>query len=64
VDNQTFFAFCSPARPEDTTRFQAYGHTSVLDPWGKILGDSDHEETIVYADIDLNLIDQVRTQIP
>lgn len=64
LDNQTFFAFCSPARPEDTTRFQAYGHSSVVDPWGKVIEDSEHEETIIYADIDLNLIDQSRASIP
>lgn len=37
VDNQAFFAFCSPARPDDETRFQPYGHSLILDPWGKTL---------------------------
>mmetsp|Transcript_11834 Transcript_11834/g.13454 ORF Transcript_11834/g.13454 Transcript_11834/m.13454 type:complete len:118 (+) Transcript_11834:565-918(+) len=64
LDNQAFFAFCSPARPDDEKRYQPYGHSSVLDPWGKVIADSEHEETIVYSDIDLNLVSECRSQIP
>lgn len=64
VDNQAYFAFCSPARPEDTTRYQTYGHSCILDPWGKILSECDHTEEIIYSDIDLGVIDQCRSQIP
>lgn len=64
LDNQSYFAFCSPARPEDTTRYQCYGYSSVIDPWGKIVDEGDSEESIIYADIDLNMVDQCRAQIP
>ena len=64
LDNQVFFALCSPARPADETRYQAYGHSSILNPWGKVIADSEHEETIVYSEIDLSMINECRNQIP
>ena len=64
VDNQIFIGLCSPARPDDESRYQAYGHSCVLDPWGKVLEECEHEEDVIYADIDLGIIDESRTQIP
>lgn len=64
LDNQAYFAFCSPARPEDESRYQAYGHSSVVDPWGKIISECDIKEEILYTDIDLSVVDQCRAQIP
>ena len=57
LDNQAYFAFASSARPVDNPElYQPYGHSSIVDPWGKIIADSDHEETIVYSDIDMNTV--------
>lgn len=33
----------------------------MIDPWGKIIANSELEETITWANIDLNEIDNVRT---
>lgn len=64
LDNQIFIGLCSPARPEDETRYQAYGHSCICDPWGKVLEECEHEEEIIYADIDLSVMDECRSQIP
>jgi omega-amidase len=65
LDNQVYFAFCSPARNiDDATSYQAYGHSSVVNPWGKVLADTEHDETIVYSDIDLDEIEKCRSSIP
>ena len=54
LDNQLYFAFCSPAwNTDDPTSYQAYGYSGVIDPWGKLLKECEHEESIVYVDIDL-----------
>lgn len=59
LDNQAYFAFCSAARPVETPElFQVYGHSSVVDPWGKVIADSEHDECIVYADIDISKVDE------
>ncbi|MBN3299520.1 NIT2 amidase, partial [Amia calva] len=63
VDNQVFVATASPARDE-TASYTAWGHSTVVNPWGEVIATADAEETIVYADIDLQYLAEVRQQIP
>ena len=35
----------------------------MISPWGKALADSEFSETILYADIDLQQVKEVREQI-
>jgi predicted amidohydrolase len=58
-----FVAACSPAR-DTKASYVAYGHSMVVDPMGKVLVEADESETIVYADIDLNDMEQARSSIP
>jgi len=41
-----------------------YGHSMIIDPWGKILVEQQSGEGIVSADIDLSLLHQLRRQFP
>ncbi len=43
---------------------ETYGHSLVIDPWGKVLLDMGEGEGLGYAEIDLRRIDEVRAQIP
>ncbi len=36
----------------------------VVDPWGKVIASVNEEENIIFCDIDLQLVDMVRKQIP
>lgn len=63
VDNQVFVATASPARNPDSA-YQAWGHSSVVSPWGEVLATTEHGEDIVYAEIDLARSDEIRTNIP
>lgn len=45
-------------------QFEAYGHSMVIDPWGRILGELEQSEGILYADIDLKLVEDTRRKIP
>lgn len=63
IDNQLYVAVPSPARDE-TASYIAWGHSSVIDPWGKVIATTEEKESIVYADIDLDYLKQVRGQIP
>jgi len=63
LDNQVYFAACSPARDADGV-YVAYGHSSVSDPWGKIIASAEEKEEIVFADIDTDYVDSVREQLP
>jgi len=63
VDNQCFVALCSPARDTNAS-YVAYGHSLVVDPWGIVLDEADENEQILYADIELNRVAEVRRNIP
>jgi len=41
-----------------------YGHTMVVDPWGKVLAEQAEGEGLVLAEIDLGTIKKVRAELP
>lgn len=43
---------------------QTYGHSMIIDPWGKILAQSGKERDMISADIDLARLRQLRRQFP
>lgn len=43
---------------------QTYGHSMIVEPWGKILGEQEEGAGIVVADIDLQRLQQLRRQFP
>ncbi len=63
VDNQAFVAACSPARggPDG---YQAWGHSTVVDPWGVVLGTTGEGAAIVYAEVDTGEIATRRRNMP
>lgn len=63
VDNQLYVAAASPARgPEGG--YQAWGHSTVISPWGEVVATCEHGESIVYADINLENVEEMRRNIP
>jgi predicted amidohydrolase len=42
----------------------SYGHSLIIDPWGEILADGGSEPGVIYADIDLDQVQKVRSRIP
>lgn len=63
LDNQVYFAACSPARDMEGV-YQAYGNSCIATPWGEFLAHADEAESIVYGDIDLDHVEAVRRQLP
>ncbi|CAL8393933.1 unnamed protein product [Boreogadus saida] len=63
LDNQLYVATASPARDE-TSSYVAWGHSTVVNPWGEVISTTGSEEAVVYADIDLQYMAEVRRQIP
>ncbi|RCW51052.1 carbon-nitrogen family hydrolase [Paenibacillus prosopidis] len=62
IENQMFVIACNRMGTSGSTEF--FGHSIVLDPWGETIAEAGEEETIIYADIDLSLVDAVRSKIP
>jgi len=44
--------------------FKAFGNSMVIDPWGRILAHSEKEEGYILAQIDLDLVDSIREELP
>lgn len=63
LDNQIYFAAVSPARDTEGP-YQAYGNSCVANPWGEFCGKTDVRESIVYAKIDLDYVEEIRNQLP
>ncbi|KAJ3261812.1 Carbon-nitrogen hydrolase [Boothiomyces macroporosus] len=63
VDNQMFVAACSPARDTSAT-YHAWGHSTVVDPMGKVLATTEESEAIVEAELDIEEMKNARTSIP
>ncbi|KUF97445.1 hypothetical protein AM588_10008495 [Phytophthora nicotianae] len=63
VDNQLYVAATSPARgPEGG--YQAWGHSTVISPWGEVVATCGHGESVVYAEVDLEKVEEMRRNIP
>lgn len=63
VDNELFVVAAAAARYEGF-RYECWGHSMAVDPYGEILAACEAEETVLYAELDLNRVDQVRRQLP
>ena len=63
VDNELFVAACSAARYEGFS-YECWGHSAVIDPWGTVIAGADEAEQLLYAELDLGRVDEVRRQLP
>ena len=63
IDNQTFVVATSPSQI-DNPYYVAWGHSMIVDPWGKILTQANEKEEIIYSKLKPDSISTVREQIP
>ncbi|KAL0545483.1 hypothetical protein IC582_015368 [Cucumis melo] len=63
VDNQLYVATCSPARNADAS-YVAWGHSTLVGPFGEVLATTEHDEAIVISEIDYSFIELRRTNLP
>ncbi|XP_058786052.1 omega-amidase, chloroplastic-like [Vicia villosa] len=63
TDNQLYVATCSPAR-DNGPGYVAWGHSTLVGPFGEVLATTEHEEAIIIAEIDYSILEQRRTNLP
>ncbi|MBR0162734.1 MAG: carbon-nitrogen hydrolase family protein [Oscillospiraceae bacterium] len=63
VDNEVFLVAASAARYVGFS-YECWGHSMILDPYGKALAAADETEQLLLAEIDRNRIAEVRAQLP
>lgn len=76
VDGQCYVLTASPARSppppndsDDETKkkyphYSAWGHSSVVSPWGEVIATCDEKPGMVVADLDMTKVEDMRTAIP
>jgi nitrilase len=63
IENQVYII--APAQyGQSPTSFATYGHTMIIDPWGKILTELSDGPGIVTAEIDLDYLAKIRAELP
>ena len=63
TDNQVYVACVSPARDLQAD-YKAWGFSSMADPYGEVIAKAGSGEEIVYGDIDLKRLKEIRTNLP
>lgn len=70
VDGQCFVITASPARTEPPSvpgkypHYTAWGHSTVVSPWGEVVATCNENADIVIADLDMRKVDEMRQGIP
>jgi omega-amidase len=62
IENQCYVVACNRVGSDPANEFG--GHSLIIDPWGKILAEGKEDEENIIAEVDLDLVDEVRKKIP
>ena len=54
----------APCQYGDHGRAKTYGHSLIIDPWGKILEDGGEERGYIISEVDTEKVDKARQMIP
>ncbi len=63
LDNEIFFIGASAARMNGFS-YECWGHSLAVDPFGTVIASCDETEQILYADLNLDRVREVRAQLP
>jgi omega-amidase len=62
IENQCFVIACNRSGSDPNNEFA--GHSMIIDPWGEVIAEAGAKEEILSAEIKLNLVKDIRKQIP
>jgi predicted amidohydrolase len=62
IENQCYVVACNRAGSDLNNVFA--GHSMIIDPWGTIIAEGDEQAGSISAAIDVETVNQVRSQIP
>ena len=63
IENGCFIVSAAQTGMHEQNR-KTFGHSIIIDPWGNILAEAGKDVGFITADLDLNLVDEVRKKIP
>jgi omega-amidase len=62
IENQCFVIACNRSGSDPNNEFA--GHSMIINPWGEVIAEAGANEEIVSAEIELDLVKDIRKQIP
>lgn len=62
IENQCYVIACNRSGSDPNNKFA--GHSMVIDPWGEVIAEASTNEEILSAEIDVDLVKEIRSQIP
>lgn len=62
IENTCYVIACGQTGEKE--KYTAYGNSMMIDPWGSIIARADEKEQVILSEIDQDLIDEVRKQMP
>jgi omega-amidase len=63
LDNMLYIATCSVAFNKESD-FNAWGHSAIVDPWGRVIKKLDENEGIIITELDFEINNEIRNMIP
>jgi deaminated glutathione amidase len=63
IENQCYVIAAAQAGRHNPKR-ESYGHSMIVDPWGRIVAEQAEGEGVVLAEIDRDVVDRTRQQMP
>lgn len=63
IDNQVYVAGTAPAR-NLSSKYISWGHSIIVSPWGDIINQMDEKEGYTIQELNLDVVEQVRSQLP
>ena len=62
IENQCYVI--APAQwGRHNEKIQTYGHSLIVDPWGEVLADAGEGESLIFAELDLGKVTEVRAMV-
>jgi omega-amidase len=62
IENQCYVIACNRSGYDPNNQFA--GHSLIIDPWGEVIAEAGESEEILSAEIKMDLVNEVRSQIP
>lgn len=63
IETGSFLAAAAQCGTHESGR-ETYGHSIIIDPWGRVLAEADNEPGVLEAELDLSQIEITRGRIP
>ncbi|MCX8169515.1 MAG: carbon-nitrogen hydrolase family protein [Candidatus Methanomethyliaceae archaeon] len=63
IENQVFLLAANQSYHEGAQR-RYYGHSCIIDPWGRCLARANEKEGFLIADIDIGMVENIRSKMP